>query len=97
MKSAGFTVRNAENEKPDNTESLEKEECKKRKGQRGTEAKKETQFGKFNKMTNKWKGDKKSSGGGRKEGNEVRNEKRRVKGQKGREQVDQRRITSDKC
>lgn len=48
-------------------------------------------------MTNKWKGDKKSSGGGRREGNEVRNEKRRVKGQKGREQVDQRRITSDKC
>lgn len=31
MKSAGFIVRNAENEKPDNTESLEKKNAKREK------------------------------------------------------------------
>lgn len=65
MKSAGFTVRNAENEKQRYYRKFRKEECKKRKGQRGTEVKKETQSGKFDKMTSKWKGDKKSSGEGK--------------------------------
>lgn len=43
---------------------------------------KETEFGKFNKVTNKRRGDENSSGGGKKEGNEVRNEKRSAKGSK---------------
>ncbi len=72
MKCNGFKVRDLENERSENTVSLEKGNVKREKGLetedleggfKSIEVPKGTQFGKFNNTSNKQRGDKKSSGG----------------------------------